>query len=74
MALTSISQSSFMKTPHEGFHSMQNDWRQEIEEVLLDLRRKEKVCLFNLYFLSMLYTVTISLNAAWDRHVNHSKR
>lgn len=32
-----------MQTPHESFHIMQDDWRQEIEEVLLELRRKEKV-------------------------------
>lgn len=42
-SLNLILQSSFMQTPHESFHIMQDDWRQEIEEVLLDLRRKEKV-------------------------------
>ncbi|KAG5890005.1 hypothetical protein JTB14_032628 [Gonioctena quinquepunctata] len=40
--LDHIAHSSFTQTPHESFHIMQDDWRQEIEEVLLDLRRKEK--------------------------------
>uniref|UniRef100_A0AAR5P5X0 mitogen-activated protein kinase kinase kinase n=1 Tax=Dendroctonus ponderosae TaxID=77166 RepID=A0AAR5P5X0_DENPD len=40
--LNEIAHSSFTQTPHESFHIMQEDWRQEIEEVLLDLRRKEK--------------------------------
>lgn len=38
-----IVHSSFTQTPHESFHVMQEDWREEIEEVLLELRRKEKV-------------------------------
>ncbi|XP_044749944.1 mitogen-activated protein kinase kinase kinase 10-like [Coccinella septempunctata] len=41
-SLDSIVHSSFTQTPHESFHIMQDDWRQEIEEVLLELRRKEK--------------------------------
>lgn len=41
--LDHIVHSSFTQTPHESFHTMQDGWRQEIEEVLLDLRRKEKV-------------------------------
>ncbi|KAK5643062.1 hypothetical protein RI129_006907 [Pyrocoelia pectoralis] len=41
-ALDNIVHSSFTQTPHESFHTMQEDWRQEIEEVLLELRRKEK--------------------------------
>ncbi|KAJ8944353.1 hypothetical protein NQ318_011485 [Aromia moschata] len=39
--LDKIVHSSFTQTPHESFHIMQDDWRQEIEEVLLELRRKE---------------------------------
>lgn len=35
--------SSFAATPHESFHTMQEDWRLEIEEVLHGLRMKEKV-------------------------------
>ncbi|KAG8042334.1 hypothetical protein G9C98_004968 [Cotesia typhae] len=34
--------SSFAATPHESFHTMQEDWRLEIEEVLHGLRMKEK--------------------------------
>lgn len=41
--LDHIVHSSFTQTPHESFHTMQDDWRQEIEAVLLELRRKEKV-------------------------------
>ncbi|XP_044598289.1 mitogen-activated protein kinase kinase kinase 11-like isoform X3 [Cotesia glomerata] len=36
--------SSFAATPHESFHTMQEDWRLEIEEVLHGLRMKEKAC------------------------------
>ncbi|XP_066252787.1 mitogen-activated protein kinase kinase kinase 11-like isoform X3 [Euwallacea similis] len=39
-----IVHSSFTQTPHESFHIMQEDWREEIEVVLLELRRKEKAC------------------------------
>lgn len=35
--------SAFAATPHESFHTMQENWRVEIEEVLLGLRMKEKV-------------------------------
>ncbi|XP_044726843.1 mitogen-activated protein kinase kinase kinase 11-like [Chrysoperla carnea] len=41
-ALDGIAHSAFTQTPHESFHTMQDGWRQEIEEVLLDLRMKEK--------------------------------
>lgn len=40
--LERIRQSEFTRAPHESFHTMQDGWRLEIEEVLLDLRRKEK--------------------------------
>ncbi|XP_020707621.1 mitogen-activated protein kinase kinase kinase 11-like isoform X1 [Athalia rosae] len=36
--------SAFAETPHESFHTMQENWRVEIEEVLHGLRMKEKVC------------------------------
>lgn len=38
--------SAFAATPHESFHEMQEDWRQEIEQVLHGLRMKEKVIRF----------------------------
>lgn len=41
--LERIRQSEFTRAPHESFHTMQDGWRLEIEEVLRDLRRKEKV-------------------------------
>ncbi|XP_011310598.1 mitogen-activated protein kinase kinase kinase 10 isoform X2 [Fopius arisanus] len=34
--------SAFAATPHESFHTMQENWRLEIEEVLHGLRMKEK--------------------------------
>ncbi|XP_076290491.1 mitogen-activated protein kinase kinase kinase 10 isoform X6 [Lasioglossum baleicum] len=36
--------SAFAATPHESFHTMQEDWRLEIEQVLHGLRMKEKEC------------------------------
>lgn len=36
-----IMQSGFTQTPYESFHTMQDDWRLEIEEVLDELRNKE---------------------------------
>ncbi|XP_011333896.1 mitogen-activated protein kinase kinase kinase 11 isoform X2 [Ooceraea biroi] len=33
---------AFAATPHESFHTMQEDWRLEIEQVLHGLRMKEK--------------------------------
>lgn len=52
-SLDHIVHSSFTQTPHESFHTMQDDWRQEIEEVLLELRRKEKVTILKLRILDM---------------------
>lgn len=43
--LDEISTSPFMTTPQESFHTMQEDWRQEIEEMFNELRSKEKVTL-----------------------------
>lgn len=40
--LNTIVHSPFIQTPHDRFHIMQDDWRIEIEEVLHDLRVKEK--------------------------------
>lgn len=41
--LDHIVHSTFLQTPHESFHTMQDGWKVEIEEVLLGLRNKEKV-------------------------------
>lgn len=41
--LDAIMHSAFTQTPHESFHTMQEDWRQEIEQVLHSLRVKENV-------------------------------
>lgn len=42
-ALDAIVHSAFTQTPHESFHTMQDGWRLEIEQVLDGLRMKEKV-------------------------------
>ncbi|XP_069687261.1 mitogen-activated protein kinase kinase kinase 10-like isoform X2 [Periplaneta americana] len=42
IALDDIVHSAFTQTPHESFHTMQEDWKLEIEEVLHGLRMKEK--------------------------------
>ncbi|KAI5730847.1 hypothetical protein M8J77_000742 [Diaphorina citri] len=42
-ALNNIVHSEFIQTPHESFHIMQDGWRVEIEQVLHELRVKEKV-------------------------------
>jgi mitogen-activated protein kinase kinase kinase 9 len=44
-ALDAIVHSAFTQTPHESFHTMQEDWKLEIEQVLHGLRMKEKVYL-----------------------------
>lgn len=62
-----------MQTPHESFHIMQDDWRQEIEEVLLELRRKEKVSpIASLVPFHVLILVFIA--AARDRRASLSRR
>lgn len=38
-----IACSGFGETPNESFHTMQDGWRKEINEVLFELRKKEKV-------------------------------
>lgn len=42
---------AFAATPHESFHTMQEDWRLEIEQVLHGLRMKEKVNFAKYYHL-----------------------
>lgn len=44
--------SAFAATPHESFHTMQDDWRLEIEEVLHGLRMKEKVITRNVIIIN----------------------
>ncbi|XP_034235091.1 uncharacterized protein LOC117641679 isoform X2 [Thrips palmi] len=41
VALETIKHSEFMQTTHDSFHTMQANWKEEIEEVLRDLRQKE---------------------------------
>ncbi|KAM6969181.1 mitogen-activated protein kinase kinase kinase 9 [Tautogolabrus adspersus] len=40
--LTSIEESGFFEMPAESFHSLQDDWKQEIQEMFDQLRTKEK--------------------------------
>ena len=41
--LREIADSPFIDTPHESFRSMQQDWKQEIQEMFDEIRLKEKV-------------------------------
>lgn len=41
--LEDIQRSAFSKTPNESFHKLQDGWKKEINEVLQDLCKKEKV-------------------------------
>lgn len=40
--LEEIATSSFVTTPHDSFHTMQEDWRLEIEQMFDELRSREK--------------------------------
>ncbi|XP_070578982.1 mitogen-activated protein kinase kinase kinase 9-like isoform X2 [Ptychodera flava] len=40
--LSEIADSSFINTPYESFHSMQETWKEEIEEMFQELKIKEK--------------------------------
>ncbi|BES93474.1 Protein tyrosine kinase [Nesidiocoris tenuis] len=40
--LDDIMRSAFIKTPYESFHTMQDNWKHEIEEVLQKLKNKER--------------------------------
>lgn len=41
--LEDIQRSAFSQTPNESFHKLQDGWKKEINEVLQDLCKKEKV-------------------------------
>ena len=42
-ALEEVKLSAFMSTPQDSFHTLQEDWRVEIEEMFDELRSREKV-------------------------------
>ena len=42
-SLAVIAGSPFVQTPHESFHTMQDNWRLEIESMFDELRSKEQV-------------------------------
>lgn len=48
--LEDIQRSAFSQTPNESFQKLQNGWKKEINEVLQDLCKKEKVGV--VFFLS----------------------
>ena len=50
--LEDIASSSFAETSNESFHTMQDDWKQEIQALFDDLRQKEQV--FYLLFIMQL--------------------
>lgn len=41
--LTTIEESGFFEMPKDSFHCLQDDWKQEIQEMFDQLRAKEKV-------------------------------
>lgn len=41
--LEAIAASSFAETSNESFHTLQDDWKQEIQALFNDLRVKEQV-------------------------------
>lgn len=51
--LDEIGLSSFVQTPHESFHVMQEDWRHEIETMFEELRSREQVRCRSDDFLAM---------------------
>lgn len=51
--LKDISESPFINTPQDSFHIMQQDWKEEIQEMFDELRVKEKVCLEEVKHLSV---------------------
>lgn len=51
--LKDISESPFINTPQDSFHIMQQDWKEEIQEMFDELRVKEKVCLEEVKRLSV---------------------
>lgn len=57
LSLDRIQRSEFTQTPHESFHTLQDNWKVEIEEVLHDLRMKEKVKKYILEFLNFTLKV-----------------
>lgn len=44
--LTAIEEAVMATMPQDSFHSMQEDWRVEIQEMFDELRTKEKVSLY----------------------------
>lgn len=49
--LTAIEEAVMATMPQDSFHSMQEDWRVEIQEMFDELRTKEKVSLASKYLL-----------------------
>ncbi|CAN7995282.1 unnamed protein product, partial [Ixodes hexagonus] len=46
--LDKITKSPFMSTPQESFHTLQEDWKHEIETMFLELRCREKTKILSL--------------------------
>lgn len=70
--LTAIEEAVMATMPQESFHSMQEDWRVEIQEMFDELRTKEKVCLLlaftlarNVFFFSSFFF--------WDQSAGSAK-
>lgn len=57
--LLAIEQSAMFQMPLESFHSLQEDWRQEIQQMFDELRAKEKVSI-SMYRPSEACTETVT--------------
>lgn len=41
--LDAITQSNFHEMPDENFYMLQDDWKAEIDKILIEIREREKV-------------------------------
>ena len=63
--LEEIACSSFVTTPQDSFHIMQEDWKGEIENMMDELKSKEKVqfsntpALFNVFSLYVFVQLVV---------------
>lgn len=65
--LLAIEQSAMFQMPLESFHSLQEDWRLEIQQMFDELRAKEKVRSLFLYrFVNIIIFLSIFLTLRWS--------
>lgn len=54
--LTAVEEAVMATMPQDSFHSMQEDWRVEIQEMFDELRTKEKVSLLFAFKFLLVFT------------------